>query len=274
LTVLFREVIGLKRELIEPTLATARNHLAESKRQWWRPGISPHAPYSVHPELFERLLHLASDAQAPIAFHLAETLEEVDLLATGGGPFRELLIELGAWDETAIPRGTRPIDYLQRLASFGVHALVIHGNYLDDEEIRLVAADPQRLTVVYCPRTHAYFGHTRHPLAKLLADGGNVALGTDSRASNPDLNMLEEVRHVARHFPELPPSTALELATRRAARAMQLDERLGTIEPGKDAALVSVPLGNGAETDPHWLLYESNQPAAPLVAVTPPSSDR
>jgi cytosine/adenosine deaminase-related metal-dependent hydrolase len=264
-TVIFREVIGLKRELIESRLAVANKYLADSAAQTWRPGLSPHAPYSVHPRLFDGLLASASEHRVPVALHLAETLEELDLLASGGGPFRKLLIELGAWDETAIPRGARPIDYLRRLSQSGAHALVIHGNYLDDDEIKLVAAHADRLTVVYCPRTHAYFGHARHPLPRLLAAGANVALGTDSRASNPDLNLLEEIRFVARHFPELPPNTALELVTLRAARALQLEERVGSIEPGKQAALVSVPLPNSDATDPHWLVYESNQTAKPLL---------
>ena len=261
---IFLEIIGLRRELSADRLAKARQHLAKAaprlSRRGIQLGISPHAPYSVHPELFDRLIELAGESHAPVAFHLAETLEELDLLATGGGPFRELLIELGAWDETAIPRGTRPIDYLRRLADRGVHALVIHGNYLDEEEIEFVAAHPDRLTVVYCPRTHAYFGHPRHPLPRLLAAGANVALGTDSRASNPDLNLLEEIRFVARSFPELPSATALELGTLRAARALRIDDRFGSLEPGKLAALATIPLPETDAADPYQLIYESDRP--------------
>ncbi|HWB07684.1 MAG TPA: amidohydrolase family protein [Pirellulales bacterium] len=279
----FREIIGLKRELIDERLAAARQFLAVTTSRPHREGegklaarppardirrgISPHAPYSVHPELFDRLIDLASGAQAPVAFHLAETREELDLLATGRGPFRELLVELGAWDETAIPRGTRPIDYLRRLADRGVHGLVIHGNYLDDEETQFIGAHAERLTVVYCPRTHAYFGHARHPLPRLLAAGANVALGTDSRASNPDLNLLEEIRLVARQFPELPPATALELGTLRAARALGIDDRFGSLERGKLAAIVTVRLPETDAAEPHQLIYESDCTAEMITHV-------
>lgn len=263
-TTIFLESIGLRQELIESRLAASHKYLSDGAAQCWRHGLSPHAPYSIHPRLFDGLLNLASQHKVPLAFHLAETLEELDLLATGGGPFRELLIGLGAWDETAIPRGTRPIEYLHALVRSDVQALIIHANYLDDEEIRLVASHPDRLTVVYCPRTHAYFGHAPHPLPKLLAAGANVALGTDSRASNPDLDLLEEIRFVARRFPELPSGLPLELGTLMAARAMELEHRLGTIEPDKDAAMVSVPLANGDATDPHLLIYESTHSASPV----------
>jgi aminodeoxyfutalosine deaminase len=258
----FLEAIGLTRERIEPKLAEARRHFAAGGTTW-RPGLSPHAPYSVHPELFDGLLALASAAEAPIAFHLAETLEELELLASGEGPLRKFLIDLGAWDAAAIPRGTRPLDYLRRLAASGVHALVIHGNYLEPDEIGLLAAH-NRLTVVYCPRTHAYFGHPAHPLPRLLAAGANVALGTDSRASNPDLNLLEEMRFVARRFPEISPNLVLELATLRAARALQLEKNWGSIEVGKTAAFALLPLADRDVADPHRLIYESDQPAAPF----------
>ncbi|HET6880178.1 MAG TPA: amidohydrolase family protein [Pirellulales bacterium] len=269
----FHETIGLRRELIDARLAAARAYLDDiAPLPRWRHGLSPHAPYSVHPELFDGLLGLARSAGAPVAFHLAETLEELELLRSGGGPFRQLLIDLGAWDETAIPRGTRPLDYLRRLADSGIHVLVIHGNYLDEQEIDLLAANADRMTVVYCPRTHAFFGHARHPLPRLLASGVNVAIGTDSRASNPDLDVLQELRYVARAFPEIPPSVVLEFATIRAARALEMEDRLGTIEAGKLAALAVVPLANEEATDPHELLFDSDLSATLLVdPILPPS---
>lgn len=255
----FHETIGLRRELIAERLAAARDSLTIARKQALRAGLCPHAPYSVHPELFDELVRLAAAEHVPLAFHLAETREELELLAGGGGgPFRELLVELGAWHDTAIAPGTRPFDYLRRLTNSGAGAMVIHGNYLDDEEISLLAAHADRLSVIYCPRTHAYFGHSRHPLAKLLAAGANVALGTDSRASNPDLSLCDELRHVARHFPEVAPGVVLELATLRAARALGLDDRLGSLEPGKVATMATLRLPDTEPADPHELLFETD----------------
>ena len=265
----FFEFIGLKAELLDERLRAAQNCLSADRHGSSPVGLSPHAPYSVHPELFDRLLAMADEAQVPVAFHLAETLEELDLLATGDGPFRKLLIELGAWDETAIPRGSRPLDYLRRIATRNIRALVIHANFLDDEEMAILAKHADRMSVIYCPRTHAYFGHSRHPLPGLLSAGGNVALGTDSRASNPDLNLLEEIRFVGTHYPELPPSTALELGTLRGARALGIEHNFGSLEPGKCAALAAVPLADADADDPHWLIYESDKSAQRIVEAWP-----
>ncbi len=115
--------------------------------------------------------------------------------------------------------------------------MVVHGNYLDDEEIHFVGRQRGRMAVVYCPRTHAWFGLARYPLEKLLAAGANVGLGTNSRASSPDLSLLAEMREVARTFPALGRATILEMGTLGSARALGLDAQVGTLEPGKRANL-------------------------------------
>ncbi|HEV7223473.1 MAG TPA: amidohydrolase family protein [Pirellulales bacterium] len=262
---IFLESIGLAADRAANKLDEARRHLAAPRGAGPRPGLSPHAPYTVHPELFAGLTALAAAADAPLAFHLAESREELELLLTGGGPFRELLESLGAWDPAAIPRGTRPIDYLRRLAEARVRALVVHGNYLDAEEIAIVAQARERMSVVYCPRTHAFFRHSRHPLPRLLAAGANVAIGTDSRASNPDLSVLEELRLIAREFPELRPAAILELGTLRGAQALGQADRAGSLAPGKLANLAIVALADRDAVDPHELLFDSALPVVKTI---------
>ncbi len=176
-------------------------------------------------------------------------------MTSGNGPFRDMLQRLGLWDPAMIPRGTRPLDYLRRMAADQGQALIIHGNYLVDDEIEFMARHRRTMSVVYCPRTHAYFGHARHPLPRLLASGANVALGTDSRASNPDLNLLEEMRCVRRQFDELSSATVLELGTLRGAEALGQASSFGSLETGKFANLAVVPLPDHDAADPHELLW-------------------
>jgi len=187
--------------------------------------------------------------------HLAESREEIDFLREGRGPLRELLESREAWDPTARPYGSRPLDELQVLAR-AHRAVVVHGNYLDDEEIDFLARRRQ-MASVYCPRTHAWFDHKRYPLEKLLAAGATVALGTDSRASSPDLSILAEMRHVAQVFPAVSRATILELGTLGGARALGLDARIGTLEPGKRANLAIVALPEDAAADPYEMLLDA-----------------
>ena len=238
--VVFRELLGLKPEALEPQRAAARQHLivgtnrAEDDEQPnWTSGLSPHAPYSLSGELFDAVLHLATQARCPVAMHLAETREELELLAAGTGPLADLFTEWGLWSAGQRAAFRTPLEVLQQLSVLP-RVLVIHGNYLSTEELDYLTGQDQ-FSVVYCPRTHSYFQHDRYPLAELLQRGIRVALGTDSRASNPDLNLLSEVRHVAQQHPEIAPSTLLEMATRSGAEALGRGDAVGRIAPGMQA---------------------------------------
>lgn len=258
--VVFRELLGLLPERADEQFALAVGHLdaaAAALEHPWAPlgaGLSPHAPYSVHPELFQRLCRLAAERAAPLAVHLAETQAEVELLQHGTGEFVEMLQSFGVWREGLIPTGSRALDYL-RWMSAAPRGLVIHGNFLDDEELRFLARHPQ-LSVVYCPRTHAYFRHPPHPWRRMRELGINVALGTDSRGSNPDLSLWNEVGFLRRRFPQTPPATLLEMATRNGAIALGIESDVGTLVPGKRAAMTCFALPEDAPAEPWAALFD------------------
>jgi cytosine/adenosine deaminase-related metal-dependent hydrolase len=249
-TVAFLELLGLAPERTGPQLQRAADHVAAKTSSL--PGLSPHAPYSVHPDLLRGAVDLAVKHRVPVAMHLAETRAELELLATGTGEFVPFLEALGAWRPDAIPRGSRPLDYLREL-SRAECALVVHGNYLDDVEIDYLASHPN-LTVVYCPRTHAFFGHDPHPWRGLLARGINLAVGTDSRASNPDLSLFAELQFLRQLAPDLDPSELLQVGTFNGAFALGLEHETGSLATGKSADLAIVNLA-GDETDPYALLF-------------------
>ncbi len=261
----FRELLGLDPSRIDPLMTLAREHVAaaQSEAAVWRAGLSPHAPYSVHPSLLPQLCQLSRETGVPVAMHLAETREELELLDTGGGDFVPLLQWLDAWHPDAIPRGTKPMDYLQVLAQAD-RALIIHGNYLNDDEHKFLAEHNERMSVVYCPRTHAYFRHLHYPLARMLAAGVNVALGTDSRASNPDLNLFAEMRSIYRRHPHVAPADVLRLGTINGAKSLGLQDHFGSIMVGKRADFASIGLPNVVDDDPFDLLFGSPFPVQRL----------
>ena len=244
--VAFRELIGLRPESEKHQLELAEEWLTRNGRSAKVTyGLSPHAPYSVAPELLRRTVDLAKQFNVSLAMHLAETRDELEFLADGCGPFVELLQSFGAWPEEGLPTGRRPLDILRILAD-SPRALIVHGNYLADDEIEFLAARPQ-MTVVYCPRTHEFFGHEPHPWRQLLAKGATVALGTDGRGSNPDLSLWNELVFLRERFPDVAPSRLLELGTRAGARALGREDDCGTITPGKRADLVAVSLSAGGD---------------------------
>jgi cytosine/adenosine deaminase-related metal-dependent hydrolase len=231
----FVELIGLS----EARAASQMRRLDELKvpnvgTSSARRGISPHAPYTVRGNLSEAAVRASKRLNIPLAFHLAESREELRLLDTHDGPLADYLGKLGAWDDAAIPPGTRPLDYL-RVLQTAARSLIVHGNYLQDDEIDYISANADSMAVIYCPRTHAYFGHDPHPLPTLLERGAVVALGTDGRCTNPDLNLRAELRQVAEAFPMLAPEIILQLGTLNGARALGLAGECGSLSPGKRA---------------------------------------
>ncbi len=204
-------------------------------------GISPHAPYSVHPELLTLLCGAAVEGEfnLPVAMHVAETKAERELLDSQNGEFVSMLKDFGAWDESTFQPPVSILDMLKTLANVE-RSLIIHGNYLNDEEIDFIAQHSGRMSVVYCPRTHLFFGHERHPIKKLMGAGINVAIGTDSRASNPDLNLFSDLKCVAEQFPEFSTTEILKMGTLGGARALGVSPTFGTIQIGRPAALSQI----------------------------------
>lgn len=252
--VAFLELLGLAGGQTARLLQLAEQHL-QQQNSHILPALSPHAPYTVHPDLLRAACELSASHQVPLAMHLAETREELELLASQTGPLVELLQSLNAWFPDVLPKGLRPLNYLQTLAT-AHRALVVHGNYLAHDEIDFVATHRDRLSLVYCPRTHAYFDHEPYPLSQMLTAGARVAVGTDSRASNPNLNLFEELRHVAHHQPAVAPDCILHMGTLAGAQALGLAGQFGSITPGKSASLTVVPLAE-ARPSPYESLFTS-----------------
>jgi aminodeoxyfutalosine deaminase len=249
---------------VSPTIAPTRLSASPCVR-----GLSPHAPYSVHPDLIRAAVDLADERRVPLAIHLAETTAELQLLRDGTGEFRTFLEELGVWNPAAFADSRRPLDFLEALAPLD-RALVIHGNYLADDELQFLSRHPN-ISVVYCPRTHAYFGHAPHPWRDMLSRGINVSLGTDSRASNPDLSLWNEMRFLHRRFSEVSGALLLKMGTLNGARSLGCDAHTGSLTAGKRADLAAVPLPAAASADPYELLFAS--PGRPSILTVPAVDD-
>lgn len=264
-SVVFAEVIGLKR----------MRGLQSSQEAWdWigsldpeaqvaacaRPGLSPHAPYSTSGWLY----HKAAASRLPLSTHLAEMPEELELLASGTGPLRAFLEEIGAWDDEWEPIGPSPADYVRKGALRQADWVIAHGTYLDPSEfwqLRPEAApDDQRVAVAYCPRTHARFGHAPHPYRTMLEHGVVVCLGTDSLASAASLSVLDEMRFLHDMDGSLGGPLLLTMATLFGAWALRADTVTGSLKPGKSADLAIVALPDWEGADPHDALLKSSMP--------------
>ncbi len=238
----FVEVIGFGAR--EPEAVAAVETLPRPQIGHLRLGVSPHAPYTCGPDVFRA----AAASGLPVATHLAETPQEIDLLRSGTGPLAALFGRLGLWDPAPEPPGVHPIDHLAAVLA-AVPVLAAHVNYVEPRHLTLLAS--AKTTVVYCPRAAAYFGHTMHRYREMLAAGVNVALGTDGLAclDTPDrISVLDEMRLLHRRD-ATDPMTLLAMATTRGAAGLGLDPRLVTFASGPIAGVIAVGFDPGDPRD-------------------------
>jgi cytosine/adenosine deaminase-related metal-dependent hydrolase len=240
--VVFLEVLGFREESIFQALSRLEETLADFPQiPDLFPGISPHAPYSTALSLYQKIAAMAGNY--PICTHLAETRAEVEFLHNGGGPLRELLQDMGAWEPGWQAPGLSPVKYLERLGALFPGLLAVHINCLTAEDINVLArVKPE---AIVCPGSNHWFGRENLHLPEIVASGINLALATDSLASNEMLNMFYEMSLCKQAYPRLDPEFILKMSTINGARALNLEHRLGSLQTGKraDLALVDIPQG-------------------------------
>ena len=232
--VAFAETLGLDKARAAQRLQWAHDFVASSEHT----AISPHAPYSTTWKTIEDCVALANQHQRPLAMHVAESPCERELLATGTGPMAESLRSLGVYRKELFPWMDTTFENLINLLAHAPQALLVHGNDFNSKEIASIA-NQANLSVVYCPRTHHFFRYDKHPVAEMLTAGIRVALGTDSRASNPDVDLWKEVQFLLKNRPDIPAATVIKMATQYGADALMRSD-LGRIAVGCDVQHLGV----------------------------------
>lgn len=225
-------------------LRAAVERLLPEQTERVRLGVSPHAPYTVSDALYRGVAELAIEQGLPMALHIAESEAESRLVGEGAGDFAPGLRARSI--ETPV-RARTPIELLHRLGVLEARPLLIHCVRLDERDVERIAASGA--TVAHCPIANAKLGHGVAPVLRLRDAGVTVGLGTDSVGSNNRLDLLEEARFAAllqraehRSPTLLDAAELLRLCTLDGARALGLDHRVGTLEPGKEADLCAVSL--------------------------------
>jgi len=222
-------------------LETRVRELEPAQTDLVRLGVSPHAPYTVSDQLYDATARFASERQLPLAMHIAESEPEQQLVTSGSGDFAV------RWQRRGIPvapRARSPIALLEQHGVLESGPLLIHCVRVDDTDIETMAR--HRCAVAHCPASNAKLGHGIAPLLPMLAAGIRVGMGSDSVASNNRMDILDEARlavliHRAatRKHDAFGAHQALELATIGGARALNIGDRVGSLEVGKEADLAA-----------------------------------
>jgi 5-methylthioadenosine/S-adenosylhomocysteine deaminase len=189
--------------------------------------LAPHAPYSVSDEPLNRVQMLSNELDIPVHMHVHETRDEISM---GVEKY-----------------GKRPIARLNELNMLSPALNAVHMTQLEDDEITLIAENG--VSVVHCPQSNLKLASGFCPVNKLAKAGINIALGTDSSASNNNLDMFEEMqlaamlsKAVADDASAIPAQQVLEMATINGARALGIEQETGSLEIGKAADIAAIDL--------------------------------
>lgn len=237
--VFYWEVLGIRASRLTATLEEMEfpSAIEQCSNARVTCGLSPHSAYTSGPSLLKAVHQAARDMRVPVAIHVAESDAETQLLREGTGPLASTAQRLA--DGFRAP-GSSTVAYLDRLDALAGATAVHLGHALPTDIPRLAATVRG---VVTCPRSNRYLSNRLPRVGRMLASGIPVGIGTDSSASNDDLDLFEEVRALRASDPEIPSRRLIEMVTSMGAVALGLESRYGMLEAGIQADLVAFRVG-------------------------------
>lgn len=232
----FIEVFGLEPGNAGEIITKAKNLAgALQKEVLFSFSIVPHAPYSVSPVLFEKIAALENNI--PLSIHNQETVDEKELFWKREGPLYKTLSELVPDFFNLMPQASGSLEYILGHVGNAVKLMLVHNTFSSETDLSLTEKYKPGIFWVLCPNANLYIENTLPDIPLFRNKNQNIALGTDSLASNGQLSILEEMKTIAGHFPEIPLEEIITWATFNGAEALNISEKFGKIEPGKKPGL-------------------------------------
>lgn len=261
--VIYREFSGFEGDVPFDVFSMGNHNHEDQNEGRIVEGVAAHSPYSVGERQLSQLAELAVSKRLPISIHAAEQKAEVELFSRGKGPIAWSLNKRNIeWKNV----GTTPFGYLQRIGFLRAKPALVHSVHVVPSDIDIIAKSESK--VVSCPRSNSWLGNGIAPVNEFIERNLVIGLGTDSSVSGTSLNLLEEMRYalliqraVGGRRTRLDSRRCLEMATMGGARSLGLDDRVGSIEGGKNADLAFIRLRKGFKAlDPvEYLGYVANE---------------
>jgi aminodeoxyfutalosine deaminase len=260
--VVFLELLAWDPAASERAVASAQRRIADVGGPRPAPNLEvrlgAHGPHSVAPAAFAVL----AKGGGPAALHLAESPSEARFLDRGDAEWAGFLSRRGLGHVAFTPPGTSPVRHADAVGALHPRLVAAHCVQVDDADAGLLAR--RGVGVVLCPRSNQRLAVGLPPVLRMREAGVRLALGTDSLASAPDLNVLHDAIALRRAVPSLDPAFLVHLATAGGADVLGLPD-LGTLAPGRKAALAFAAAAR-TPADPHEFLLSGEASPAPVAA--------
>ncbi len=196
--------------------------------------ITPHAPYSVPPELFKLIYAFGENHPAIFSIHNQETADETQFFKDGTGGFQHLMESFFKIDSHLFhPTGKRSLESILPYLPTDKKMLLVHNTMTTAADIKQAKEHNPYFYWCTCPNANIYIENQLPDYTLFLKESNNVCVGTDSLASNHQLSVLEEIKTIQQHFPALKTETLIQWATINGAKFLGVDNKLGSLEAGK-----------------------------------------
>lgn len=228
----FVECLGFDDNRASAIIENALSVQNSAQQQHLTATITPHAPYSMSEKLFASSIQQAQH-NGILSIHNQESKDEMDLFTCGNSKLKNAFEAQGFIMDSNIFNHTNPLNRLLQYINNKANLLLIHNVYTAAEDVERVEAINNRVSWVLCPNSNLYIENTLPPVKMLSQKHVNIAIGTDSLASNTSLSVLNELKTLTANFPEVELATLLYWATLGGAKAILKSSELGSFEVGK-----------------------------------------
>ena len=235
----FVECLGLDTDKTDSILNYAKALKTEAEELGLSASITPHAPYSMSEKLFAESVRLACE-DGILSIHNQESRDEMELFAKGTSNLRVVFEKAGFKFDEAILNYKNPIARILKYVDKTTHLLLIHNVYTTEEDVEFVTTMNQNTTFVLCPNSNLYIEDILPPVNTFYNNKVNIAIGTDSLSSNINISILDELKTLNIHFPQISLNDLLCWATLGGAKALMKDTELGSFDKGKCPGVVLI----------------------------------
>jgi len=248
----FIETSGWLPQLAELRFEKSKSIFDEFEKKGLKASIVPHAPYSVSHELWKRIIPYFSGKT--ISIHNQETAEEDVFFMEGKGAFIKMYEMMKIDNSFYRAKKIRSVESYFKKFSSAASVILVHNTFTQQQDIDFIKQyknESQLISFCLCPNANLYIENTLPDVELFIKNNCNIVLGTDSLASNHQLDILEEIKTISKNFPEVKTESFLQWATINGAKALQMDSVLGTFEKGKKPGVILIENVEGKKITAH-----------------------
>lgn len=236
----FFEIFGINSTIAPKIFTEALKFLKHWENNPLKLAITPHAPYSVSPDLFQLIFNYVEKNKSIFSLHNQESEFENIFFEKKQGKLFELFKNKGHSMSDIEMTGQTSLQSIIPFLPKTTKTLLVHNIFTSEKDIDMAIRHNSDLTWVFCPKSNLYIENQLPNMDLFRRKKQAVALGTDSYASNNTLSILDELKTIQHYFPEIPFAELLQWATINGAKALKSDKKLGSLEAGKSPGILLI----------------------------------